>query len=51
MEDVKLCCRRSQSLMEFISGESEKLRAARDEGGEEKRKKKGKKVIPVDDDD
>ena len=43
MDDVKLCCRRSPSLLEFISGQSDKLRASK-EGGEEGRRKGGKKA-------
>ena len=39
---MKLCCRRSPSLLEFISRHSDSLRAAR-EGGEEGRRRKGRK--------
>ena len=41
-EDVKLCCRRSPSLLEFIGRQSDSLRAAR-EGGEEGGRRKGRK--------
>ena len=33
-EDVKLCCRRTPSLLEFISGQAEKLKAEREAGKE-----------------
>ena len=42
VEDVKLCCRRSPSLLEFISRHGDSLRAAK-EGGEEGRRRKGRK--------
>ena len=34
MEDVKLCCRRSPSLLEFMSGQADKLKAEREAGRE-----------------
>ena len=34
MEDVKLCCRRTPSLLEFISGQADKLKAEREAGKE-----------------
>ena len=33
-EDIKLCCRRTPSLLEFISGQAEKLKAEREAGKE-----------------
>ena len=33
-EDVKLCCRRMPSLLEFISGQADKLKAEREAGRE-----------------
>ena len=33
-EDVKLCCRRTPSLLEFISGQADKLKAEREAGKE-----------------
>ena len=33
-EDVKLCCRRTPSLLEFISGQVDKLKAEREAGRE-----------------
>ena len=38
MDDVKLCCRRSPSLFEFMSGQADKFKAEREpsrEGGRE----------------
>ena len=32
MDDVKLCCRRSPSLLEFMSGQADKLKAEREAG-------------------
>ena len=40
-DDVKLCCRRSPSLLEHITAQSTKLRAARE--AEAARKKSGKR--------
>jgi hypothetical protein len=34
VEDVKLCCRRTPSLLEFISGQADKLKAEREAGRE-----------------
>ena len=34
VEDVKLCCRRTPSLLEFISGQADKLKAEREAGKE-----------------
>ena len=34
MEDVKLCCRRTPSLLEFISGQADKLKAEKEAGKE-----------------
>ena len=34
MEDVKLCCRRSPSLLEFMTGQADKLKAEREAGRE-----------------
>ena len=33
MEDVKLCCRRTPSLLEFIAGQADKLKAEKEGGG------------------
>lgn len=46
VEDVKLCCRRSTSLMEFISSHSEKLREEREGGEGRRRGRKGQKGQP-----
>lgn len=32
-EDVKLCCRRSQSLLDIITARGDKIRAEKDGGG------------------
>ena len=32
MEDVKLCCRRTPSLLEFIAGQADKLKAEKEAG-------------------
>ena len=34
MEDVKLCCRRSPSLLEFMTGQADKLKAEKEAGKE-----------------
>ena len=34
VEDVKLCCRRTPSLLEFIGGKADKLKAEREAGKE-----------------
>ena len=34
VEDVKLCCRRTPSLLEFIGGKANKLKAEREAGKE-----------------
>lgn len=34
MEDVKLCCRRTPSLLEFIGGQAEKLKVGKEAGKE-----------------
>ena len=34
VEDVKLCCRRTPLLLEFISGQADKLKAGREAGKE-----------------
>lgn len=51
-DDVKLCCRRSPSLLEHISAQSARLRAAKEaqagkEGGRKKGGKKGERPAPV----
>ena len=33
MEDVKLCCRWTPSLLEFITGQADKLKAEKEGGG------------------
>ncbi len=48
-----MCCRRSPPLLQFISDESDKIRAAK-EGQEGRRKgggRKGNKDVPIDVDD
>ena len=34
MEDVKLCCRRTPSLLEFIAGQADKLKTEKEAGKE-----------------
>lgn len=34
MEDVKLCCRRTPSLLEFMTGQADKLKADKETGKE-----------------
>ena len=34
MEDVKLCCRRTPSLLEFIAGQADKVKAEKEAGKE-----------------
>ena len=59
MEDVKLCCRRTPSLLEFIAGQADKLKAEKEAGkkgaglrenqgqlqGERRRKEEGKRQL------
>ena len=57
MEDVKLCCRRTPSLLEFIAGQADKLKAEKEAGKEGggateesvggKKTKGGRKKTPV----
>jgi len=44
VEDVRLCCRRSSSLHDYITSHAEQLRASREEDeGRQRRGKKGQK--------
>ncbi len=52
MEDVKLCCRRNQSLLEHIQRLADKIRADKVTEAEAIKKKGGRKkrILSIDDD-
>ena len=46
MEDVKLCCRRTPSLLEFMTGQADKLKADKETGKEGGREGGGGLGVP-----